>query len=217
MTTPEYERNLAKRRSSARAHRGTRRRFSRPSSRLASDGPRSMTSNLLPRIPHPPDAPVMMHLHGFGLSGRYLLPTAEALADEFHTLVPDLPGFGRSGNAIEPLTVEELAHAAAAFLDTQGIEKVTLGRKLDGLSGDLRVWVRVSGSVRAGDSGVACWRHKQSAATPGGTAAQPRRYPGTGSAATRGSAGLSAVRPSEHLSDVPVRSRDIQCWTGCWP
>ena len=35
MTTPEYERNLAKRRSSARAHRGTRRRFSRPSSRLA--------------------------------------------------------------------------------------------------------------------------------------------------------------------------------------
>ena len=62
--------------------------------------------------PHPPDAPVMMHLHGFGLSGRYLLPTAEALADEFHILVPDLPGFGRSGNAIEPLTVEELAHAA---------------------------------------------------------------------------------------------------------
>lgn len=28
----------------------------------------------------PPDAPVMMHLHGFGLSGRYLLPTAEQLA-----------------------------------------------------------------------------------------------------------------------------------------
>ena len=68
----------------------------------------------------------MMHLHGFGLSGRYLLPTAEALADEFHTLVPDLPGFGRSGNAIEALTVPELAHAAAAFLDTQGVEKVTL-------------------------------------------------------------------------------------------
>jgi len=67
-----------------------------------------------------------MHLHGFGLSGRYLLPTAEELADEFHILVPDLPGFGRSGNAIEPLTVPELAHAAAAFLDTQGVEKVSL-------------------------------------------------------------------------------------------
>jgi pimeloyl-ACP methyl ester carboxylesterase len=34
----------------------------------------------------------MMHLHGFGLSGRYLLPTAELLAGEFRTLVPDLPG-----------------------------------------------------------------------------------------------------------------------------
>jgi pimeloyl-ACP methyl ester carboxylesterase len=61
-----------------------------------------------------------------GFLGRYLLPTAEALADEFHTLVPDLPGFGRSGNAIEPLTVPELAHAAAAFLDTQAIAAVTL-------------------------------------------------------------------------------------------
>src|SRR5690606_32567030 len=46
---------------------------------------------------NPPDARVMTHLHGFGLSGRYLLPTAELLADEFHTYVPDLPGFGRSG------------------------------------------------------------------------------------------------------------------------
>ena len=36
--------------------------------------------------PSPPDAPAMMHVHGFGLSGRYLLPTAELLADEFHTL-----------------------------------------------------------------------------------------------------------------------------------
>ena len=113
--------------SSARAHRGTRRRFSRPSSRLAERWTTIDDVDIFYReSPHPPDAPVMMHLHGFGLSGRYLLPTAEALADEFHTLVPDLPGFGRSGNAIEPLTVEELAHAAAAFLDTQGIEKVTL-------------------------------------------------------------------------------------------
>src|SRR6187401_3529718 len=36
------------------------------------------------------DPRVMAHVHGFGLSGRYLLPTAEMLADEFHTYVPDL-------------------------------------------------------------------------------------------------------------------------------
>jgi pimeloyl-ACP methyl ester carboxylesterase len=128
MTTSPSGGTVVKRRTSARAHRGTRRRFSRPTSRLAERWTTIDGVDVFYReSPHPPpDKPVMMHLHGFGLSGQYLLPTAEALAEEFHTLVPDLPGFGRSGNAIEPLTVPELAHAAAAFLDTQGIDKVTL-------------------------------------------------------------------------------------------
>ncbi|SFS05959.1 Pimeloyl-ACP methyl ester carboxylesterase [Microbacterium sp. cf046] len=75
---------------------------------------------------NPPEAPVITHLHGFGLSGRYLLPTAELLADEFHTLVPDLPGFGRSGKQGAALDVPDLAHAAARFLDDRGIEKTSL-------------------------------------------------------------------------------------------
>jgi len=74
----------------------------------------------------PVNGPVMTHLHGFGLSGRYLLPTAEALAGDFHTLVPDLPGFGRSGNPATPLGIVGLAHAAAAFLDAKGIARATL-------------------------------------------------------------------------------------------
>ena len=74
----------------------------------------------------PPDARVMTHLHGFGLSGRYLLPTAELLADEFHTLVPDLPGFGRSGKAHASLDIPDLAHAAARFLDDRGIATTSL-------------------------------------------------------------------------------------------
>ena len=74
----------------------------------------------------PPDAAVMTHLHGFGLSGRYLLPTAERLSREFHTFVPDLPGFGRSGRSVDPLDVPDLAHAAVRFLDDRGVEKVTL-------------------------------------------------------------------------------------------
>ena len=75
---------------------------------------------------NPPDARVMTHLHGFGLSGRYLLPTAELLADEFHTLVPDLPGFGRSGKAHASLDIPDLAHAAARFLDDRGIGTTSL-------------------------------------------------------------------------------------------
>jgi pimeloyl-ACP methyl ester carboxylesterase len=76
--------------------------------------------------PSPPDAPAMMHVHGFGLSGRYLLPTAERLAEDFHTLVPDLPGFGRSGKSPNGLDIPDLAHAAARFLDERGIETVSL-------------------------------------------------------------------------------------------
>ena len=74
----------------------------------------------------PADAPVMVHLHGFGLSGRYLLPTAERLATEYRTYVPDLPGFGRSWRAPRALDVPGLAQTAARFLDDRGIERATL-------------------------------------------------------------------------------------------
>ncbi|HEY2557093.1 MAG TPA: alpha/beta hydrolase [Diaminobutyricibacter sp.] len=73
-----------------------------------------------------PDAPAMIHLHGFGLSGRYLLPTAEQLQDEFRTYVPDLPGFGHSMKRRKPLDVPGLARAAAAFMDDRGIDSATL-------------------------------------------------------------------------------------------
>ncbi|MGN8552662.1 UNVERIFIED_CONTAM: alpha/beta fold hydrolase [Microbacterium sp. SLM126] len=74
----------------------------------------------------PADPRVMMHVHGFGLSGRYLLPTAERLADEFHTYVPDLPGFGRSGKRSDMLDIPDLAEAARDFMDDRGVEKATL-------------------------------------------------------------------------------------------
>jgi pimeloyl-ACP methyl ester carboxylesterase len=74
----------------------------------------------------PPDTPVMVHLHGFGLSGRYLLPTAERLADEYRTYVPDLPGFGRSWRAPRALDVPGLAQTAARFLDDRGVDRATL-------------------------------------------------------------------------------------------
>jgi pimeloyl-ACP methyl ester carboxylesterase len=74
----------------------------------------------------PEDPRVMMHVHGFGLSGRYLLPTAERLADEFHTFVPDLPGFGRSGKRRDMLDIPDLASAARDFMDDREVEKATL-------------------------------------------------------------------------------------------
>jgi pimeloyl-ACP methyl ester carboxylesterase len=76
--------------------------------------------------PARPDASAMVHLHGFAMSGRYLLPTAERLGSEFHVLVPDLPGCGRSGRPRTPLDLEDLAHATAAFMTDRGIPSATL-------------------------------------------------------------------------------------------
>ncbi|MRG58522.1 alpha/beta fold hydrolase [Agromyces sp. CFH 90414] len=71
-------------------------------------------------------ARAMMHVHGFGLSGRYLVPTAERLAGRFRTIVPDLPGFGRSGRRRGALDVPDLARSAVEILDELGIERATL-------------------------------------------------------------------------------------------
>ena len=50
--------------------------------------------------PPPADAPVLIHVHGFAISGRYLMPAAWRLAPDFRTYVPDLPGFGRSERSL---------------------------------------------------------------------------------------------------------------------
>ena len=57
---------------------------------------------------------------------RPALSTAELLADEFHTYVPDLPGFGRSGKAGAALDIPDLAHAAVRFLDERGVAKTSV-------------------------------------------------------------------------------------------
>ena len=72
------------------------------------------------------ERPAMVHVSGFGLSGSYLVPTAERLAPTFHILVPDLPGSGRSGRPKPPLGMEGLADALASFLDDRGVETATL-------------------------------------------------------------------------------------------
>ncbi|HWI33889.1 MAG TPA: alpha/beta fold hydrolase [Lapillicoccus sp.] len=112
---------------SRRARRGTPRRLSKPSTVLAErwttlDG----VEVFYRESPNPVHGRVMLHLHGFGMSGAYLVPTAAQLAAEFQTYVPDLPGFGRSGNALRALDVTDLAHVAAAFLDDRGVDTATL-------------------------------------------------------------------------------------------
>jgi pimeloyl-ACP methyl ester carboxylesterase len=68
----------------------------------------------------------IIHVHGFGISGRYLVPTAELLAPQYPTYVPDLPGYGRSHKPKRTLSIPQLADAMAAFLDAVGVERAVL-------------------------------------------------------------------------------------------
>jgi pimeloyl-ACP methyl ester carboxylesterase len=66
--------------------------------------------------------PVVL-LHGYGVSGSYMVPLARSLAPSFSVFVPDLPGFGRSEQPRKPLSIAELAAALTDLLDVIGLER----------------------------------------------------------------------------------------------
>jgi len=74
----------------------------------------------------PAGAIPIIHLHGFGISGRYLVPAAERLAPFHPTYVPDMPGYGRSPRPNHPLSIPQLALAVIAFMDALGLERACL-------------------------------------------------------------------------------------------
>ncbi len=68
----------------------------------------------------------IVHVHGFGISGTYLEPTAAVLAAEHPTYVPDLPGMGRSLRPRHGLDLPGLARALVAYCDAVGVDKPVL-------------------------------------------------------------------------------------------
>jgi pimeloyl-ACP methyl ester carboxylesterase len=72
-----------------------------------------------------PGADSIVHVHGFGISGTYLEPTAARLASRHNTFVPDLPGTGRSMRPERALDLPGLARALASYCDAVGIERAT--------------------------------------------------------------------------------------------
>jgi pimeloyl-ACP methyl ester carboxylesterase len=71
-------------------------------------------------------APPVVLVHGLGMSGLYLLPTALCLADSFEVWLPDLPGFGGSPPPEGTPGVEGLGRALAGFLEVIGRGPVAL-------------------------------------------------------------------------------------------
>ena len=78
------------------------------------------------RGPEVPGSVPLVHVHGFAVSGSYLLPTATALAHRATTLVPDLPGYGQSAAWGHALGIPSLAWALLEVLDALDLERVVL-------------------------------------------------------------------------------------------
>lgn len=70
--------------------------------------------------------PVLVFVHGLGVSSRYFIPLMRELASSFHCIAPDLPGHGASPGAANGLDVGGEADALASFLDGLDLANVTL-------------------------------------------------------------------------------------------
>ena len=68
----------------------------------------------------------IVHVHGFGISGAYLMPTARLLTGRARNVVPDLPGYGRSQKPARPLPIPRLADALVKILDALEIDRAVL-------------------------------------------------------------------------------------------
>jgi pimeloyl-ACP methyl ester carboxylesterase len=73
-----------------------------------------------------PGAPSVVLVHGLGASSFYFLPLLRELSGRADVLAPDLPGFGHSAGPPDPLGIEGLADALAAFVEAQALERPLL-------------------------------------------------------------------------------------------
>lgn len=69
--------------------------------------------------------PVVL-VHGFGVSGEYMLPLARVLARGHATYVPDLPGNGKSGRPPERWGIAAMADVLGEWLDAVGLHAPVL-------------------------------------------------------------------------------------------
>jgi pimeloyl-ACP methyl ester carboxylesterase len=65
-------------------------------------------------------------LHGYPLDHSIWLPVAARLEKACSLVLPDLPGFGRSGLASAGFSLDDMADDLAALLDALGIHKIAL-------------------------------------------------------------------------------------------
>src|SRR3954467_11628067 len=85
--------------------------------------------NIFYREAGPSDAPTILLLHGLPSSSRMFQPLLTRLADKYHMVAPDYPGFGHSdAPAAERFsyTFDKLAQVMTHFVETLGLSHYTL-------------------------------------------------------------------------------------------
>lgn len=78
------------------------------------------------RVAGDPARPTLVMLHGFPSSSRHYIRLIDRLADRWHVVAPDYPGFGLSDPLPDSPTFDRLAEVTAELLDTLGINQYAL-------------------------------------------------------------------------------------------
>ena len=73
-----------------------------------------------------PARPTLVLLHGFPSSSRQYVRLLDRLAERWHTVAPDYPGFGRSDPLPSSPTFDRLAEVTAAVIDALGIDRYAM-------------------------------------------------------------------------------------------
>jgi pimeloyl-ACP methyl ester carboxylesterase len=85
--------------------------------------------NIFYRQAGPQDAPVLLLLHGFPSAGHMFRELIPALADQFHVVAPDLPGFGQSDMPERTrfsYTFENIARVIDRFTEVTGLGRFAI-------------------------------------------------------------------------------------------